>query len=99
LRQNAPSGISRPSDDVNDERTTAYGPATSAVMYVEMRPVGSKVQVAVSPAVTGSGVGSLLTTCHAAGAVTVNWNVALRSGCSKQANTRRASGTSNCVYR
>ena len=31
---------------------------------------------------TGTGVGWLLTTCHADGAVTVNWNVAFRSGCS-----------------
>ena len=33
------------------------------------------------------------------GAVTVNLNVALRSGCSKTANMRRESGTSNWVYR
>jgi hypothetical protein len=38
----------------------------------------------------------LETTFHAAGAVTVNWNVAFRSGCSNTANTRRESGTSNC---
>jgi hypothetical protein len=41
----------------------------------------------------------LLTTSHAEGAVTVNLNVALRSGCSNTANTRRLSGTSNCEYR
>ncbi len=43
----------------------------------------------------GSGVGELLTTAQFAGAVTVNWKVALRSGCSNTANTRRESGTSN----
>ena len=59
--------------------------------------MGENVHVAApSPAGTGSGVGELLTTAHAAGAVTVNWNVALRSGCSNTANTRRESGTSNC---
>ncbi len=37
-------------------------------MYDEMRGVGSKVQVATSsPTATGSGVGELETTCHAAG--------------------------------
>ena len=38
----------------------------------------------------------LETTFHGSGAVTVNWNVAFRSGCSNTANTRRESGTSNC---
>jgi hypothetical protein len=66
-------------------------------MYDEMRGVGSNRQVAVpSPCFWGSGVGELDTTCHGSGAVTVNANVALRSGCSKTANTRRESGTSNC---
>jgi hypothetical protein len=76
-------------------------------MYEEMRGVGSKPQVATcspSPPVEGSctigsGVGKFETTFHAAGAVTVNWNVALRSGCSNTANTRRESGTSNWEYR
>ncbi len=69
-----------------------------------MRGVGSNVHVAVGTsgsvacvAGVGSGVGWFDTTCHAAGAVTVSWNGALRSGCSKVAKTRRASGTSNCV--
>src|SRR5690606_2387272 len=52
-----------------------------------------------SPAGTGSGVGALDTTCQWSGAVTVNVNVALRSGCSKTANMRRVSATSNCEYR
>ena len=49
-----------------------------------------------SPCFFGSGVGELETTFHGSGAVTVNWNVALRSGCSNTAKTRRESGTSNC---
>ena len=60
-----------------------------------MRGVGSKRQTLSC----GSGVGELEMTVQPSGAVTVNRNVALRSGCSKEANTRRASGTSNCVYR
>lgn len=62
-------------------------------MYVEMRGVGSKRQMFS----LGSGVGELETTVQPSGAFTVNWNVAFRSGCSNEANTRRASGTSNCV--
>lgn len=62
-------------------------------MYVEMRGVGSKAQTLPS----GSGVGELEMTVQPSGAVTVNRKVALRSGCSKLANTRRASGTSNWV--
>lgn len=65
----------------------------SAVMYVEIRGVGSKDQMSSR----GSGVGELETTVHPAGAFTVNRNVAFRSGCSKLAKTRRASGTSNWV--
>ncbi len=66
-----------------------------------MRGVGSNAHVALSsPSRTiGSGVGELEMTRHAAGAVTVNWKVALRSGCSNTAKTRRESGTSNCEYR
>ncbi len=45
----------------------------------------------------GCGVGALEMTVQPSGARTVNWKVAFRSGCSKQANTRRASGTSNWV--
>ena len=62
-------------------------------MYVEMRGVGSKAQTSS----LGSGVGELEITVQPSGAFTVNWKVALRSGCSKLAKTRRASGTSNCV--
>src|SRR6218665_235942 len=45
----------------------------------------------------GTGVGELETTCQCPGAVTVNRNVAFRSGCSNTAKTRRESGTSNWV--
>ena len=48
---------------------------------------------------TGTGVGELETTSQCEGAVTVNVKLALRSGCSKTANMRRESGTSNWVYR
>ena len=58
-----------------------------------MRGVGSKDQTLSF----GSGVGELETTVQPSGAFTVNRKVAFRSGCSKEANTRRASGTSNCV--
>ena len=67
-------------------------------MYDEMRSVGSNRHLALpSPAGSGSGDGWFDTTCHSAGAVTVNRNVALRSGCSNTVNTRRESATSNCV--
>lgn len=86
----------RPSEETRESVSTTYGPAMSAVMYEEMRGVGSKLQVATpSPAGTGSGVGWFETTCQAAGAVTVKRNAALRSGCSNTANMRRESGTSN----
>ncbi|CAM5590236.1 hypothetical protein SCYAM73S_06204 [Streptomyces cyaneofuscatus] len=62
-------------------------------MYVEMRGVGSNVQTSSF----GSGVGEFEMTVQPAGAFTVNWKVAFRSGCSKEAKTRRASGTSNWV--
>ncbi len=52
-----------------------------------------------SEAGTGSGVGELDTTVQWLGAVTVNRKVPLRSGCSKTANTRRESATSNWEYR
>ncbi len=59
--------------------------------------MGENAQVfAPSPASVGSGVGELLTTAQCAGAVTVKVNSAFRSGCSKTANMRRESGTSNC---
>ncbi len=64
-------------------------------MYVEMRGVGSNVQTSSF----GSGVGLFEMTVQPEGAFTVNWKVAFRSGCSNEAKTRRASGTSNWVYR
>ena len=74
----------------------------SAVMYEEMRCVGSNDHVARStpsatPAAWGAGVGELLMTFQCAGAVTVKRKDALRSGCSNTAYMRRESGTSNCV--
>ena len=60
----------------------------------------SNAHVAVVPSVpagTGSGVGALLSTCHAAGAVMVNRTDALRSGWSNTAYTRFASATANSV--
>ncbi len=75
--------------------TEWYGPTIRAVTYDEMRGVGSKTQTLSF----GSGAGELEMTVQPSGAFTVNWNVALRSGCSKLAKTRRASGTSNWVYR
>lgn len=81
---------------MSSEKVDSYGPATSAVMYEEIRGVGSKPQVAVTSSSctmgSGWGVGDDLPRGRA---VTVNWNVALRSGCSKTAKTRRESGTSN----
>ncbi len=44
---------------------------------------------------TGSGVGALETTFQCAGAFTLKVNTDLRSGCSKVAKIRRASGTSH----
>lgn len=90
-----PSGTDCPSAPSYEECTEWYGPTIRAVMYVEMRGVGSKCQTSSF----GSGVGELEMTVQPVGAFTVNWKVALRSGCSKEAKTRRASGTSNCVYR
>lgn len=58
--------------------------------------MGSKTH---TPSAGGSGVGEFDTTVQPAGALTVKAKLALRSGCSKLAKTRRASGTSNCVYR
>ncbi len=84
---------------MSSENVDSYGPAMSAVMYEEMRGVGSKVHVAVSPSTAGSGVGELEMTFQRAGAVTRNAKVAFRSGCSNTVNMRRESGTSNWEYR
>ncbi len=79
-------------------RTTAYGPATNAVMYVDIRGVVAKrVTARPSPSGSASPAGSFETTSQPCGAVTANENVALRSGWSKQANPRLASAGSNCV--
>src|SRR5690606_21067534 len=93
LRAKTPRGIVRPSLFTSSSRTSSYGPATSAVMYDEMRGVGSKPHVDEPPSSwgIGSGVGWFDTTFHSDGAVTVNWKVALRSGCSNTAKTRRES--------
>ena len=48
-----------------------------------------------SPSDSGSGVGALETTTQPSGAVTWKVKTLFRSGCSKVAKTRRASGTSN----
>ncbi len=61
-----------------------------------MRGVGSKRQT-FPPCPPSFGVGELEITVQPSGAVTVKAKDAFRSGCSKQAKTRRASGTSNCV--
>ncbi|CAM5417035.1 hypothetical protein SANTM175S_08792 [Streptomyces antimycoticus] len=61
--------------------------------YVDRRGVGSNRQTLSF----GSGAGEFEITVQPSGAVTVNWNVPFRSGCSKLAYTRRASGTSNWV--
>ncbi len=93
-----PSGTDWPFGPSYELCTAWYGPTISAVMYVEMRGVGSKRQT-LSLTSAASGVGEFEMTVQPSGAVTVNRNVAFRSGCSKLANTRRASGTSNWVYR
>ena len=62
-----------------------------------MRRVGEKAKVLVPSWEAGSGVGELEKTVQPSGTVTVKVKEALRSGCSKTAKTRRASGTSNWV--
>ena len=67
-------------------------------MYVDIRSVGGKPPAWRCRADRlGLRRRRLDTTFQSAGAVTVKVNAALRSGCSKVVNTRRASGTSNCV--
>jgi hypothetical protein len=64
-----------------------------------MRGVGGKCHTETpSPAGSGSGAGWFDSTFQCAGAVTWNVNTALRSGCSKFANTLRASAGSKFVY-
>src|SRR3954449_7736897 len=64
LRQNTPSGTT-PLRVCTSSRTSSYGPAMRAVMYEEIRWVGSNDHVARStpsatPAASGLGVGELL---------------------------------------
>ena len=60
--------------------------------------MASKVQrEVVGVIISGSGLVELLITFQCEGAVTVSAKAAFRSGCSKQANIRRASADSNCV--
>ena len=68
-------------------------------MYVEIGCVGTNRTVCPPPSAgTGSPSGApLLSTVQPSGAVTWKVNGALRSGCSKFANTRRASAGSYCV--
>jgi hypothetical protein len=67
---------------------------------VEIGRVLANRQVAAAPGSASRPVSApLLSTVQCAGAVTVMSNGALRSGCSKQVNTRRASAGSYCVYR
>jgi hypothetical protein len=61
-----------------------------------MRGVVSNANTFLPSAASGEGVGEFDTTTQFSGAVTVKVNVALRSGCSNTAKTRRLSGTSNC---
>src|SRR5215467_12332690 len=100
-RQATPSGITWPSGVVCESCTMWYSPATTAVRYVEIRGVGANrhTEAPGSDDGPGGGVAELDSTTQPAGAVTVNANVALRSGCSKVAYRRRASGASKCVYR
>lgn len=72
-----------------------YGPATTAVMYVEIGRVGAKRRV--SPPSETPVTRSLPSTTQDSGAVTEKVNGAFRSGCSKSAKTRRASAGSYCV--
>ena len=73
-------------------RTAWYGPAATAVMYVGSTGVGGNDQRAVSAcgacasAAAGGADGAMFDiTCQPGLAMTSNWNVAFRSGWSKQA--------------
>ena len=64
--------------------TLWYSPATSAVMYVDIRSVGGNCHTALpSPRDSGSGVAAPETTAQPSGAVTRKVKTPLRSGCSK----------------
>ncbi len=79
-------------------RTSWYGPATSAVMYVDITGVVRKRMVRTPIAASAAAATALLEIAfHSAGTVTVRVNVALRSGWSKQAYIRCASYVSNWV--
>ena len=84
--------------------TRWYGPASTVVMYVEIRSVGANSwRTAPGRSASGAGDAAMRTpleeTCQPSGARTVNRKDALRSGCSKFAKTRRASAGSYWVYR
>jgi len=80
------------------ERTAWNGPAHSAARYVGSGGVsGNTHRASPGPTAVGSGVVQLETSSYPAGAITSHVNRALRSGCSKQANTRRASAAAHCV--
>ena len=64
-----------------------------------MGSMGAKTKVAAPSRRAGAGVGELDRTVQPSGTLTVKAKGALRSGCSKTAKTRRASGTSNWEYR
>src|SRR5205085_8507268 len=72
--------------------TPWYGPAITAVMYVEMGGVGRNDHRLAWPSAAGPPAAPMLdSTSQSAGASTTNSNGALTSGWSKQANTRWAS--------
>ena len=88
-------------------------PPASRTLYFSRRPPVVRVRafalmggVSVNwvrrrpgPAASAVATGPFDTTVHASGAMTDRANLALRSGCSKQAYIRRASAASNWVYR
>ena len=77
-----------------------YGPAATAVRYVDSSGVGWNRTVWVSAAeASRSAAGWLLSTSQSFGAVTVNSKGALRSGWSKHGKMRRASDGSRWEYR
>ena len=78
-------------------RTSWYGPAQSAVMYVLIRADWREVDDLAPASSAGSSrsTGMLETTFQCAGTVACQVKTLLRSGWSKQANTRCASAVSN----
>ena len=78
-------------------RTSWYGPAQSAVMYVLIFADGAKCTTLLPATSPGSSrsISALETTFQCAGTVARQVNTDLRSGWSKQAKTRCASAVSN----